>query len=281
MPALQVFAGPHAGTLIPLIAQTVVLGRGPHCDILIPIAPVSRNHSRIVRDVQTYFLEDANSRSGTFLNDAVIGERVALNNLDRIGICNFIAVYLDEPFGGLPDAIEALELDQGTVAAVLVPSHAMTEQEWLISDEPSYMLESLSAIEGTHPTLSLNFPRGPALHRKLRLFVWACARRIWHILDHPVAEESVEVAERYAEGAVADSEREHAYKQEMQRRGMGEPFVSYYAYRECSNAEHHAARTAARAVEAVLGRAHRKHRANERVVLASLLRDLFLPFRHV
>jgi pSer/pThr/pTyr-binding forkhead associated (FHA) protein len=289
MPALRVLVGPHTGTLIPLVAESVSLGRGPHCDVVIPMIAVSRNHARIVRVRDAYLIEDTESRSGTRLNDVTILYRRPLRNGDRIRICDFVAVYLDEPFSGLSESIEALELDQGTVAAVLEPSYTMTQQDWLTSDEPNCMLlsiaESAERLElirrGADPTLALNFPRGPALHRKLRLFVWACARRVWHVLERPVNKAGIEAAERHAEGMVADDEREKAYKQEMRRRGVGEPYISYYAYRERSNVEHHAAREAARAVEAILGGRHQKRRANERVALASLLQDLFWPFREV
>src|SRR5215475_5478236 len=60
----------------------------------------------------------------------------------------------------------------------------MTEQEWL---------------EATDPKLMLEFRRGKASERKLRLFAVACCRSIWELIGDD-DREVVEVAEGYAEG---------------------------------------------------------------------------------
>ncbi len=66
----------------------------------------------------------------------------------------------------------------------------MTETEWISSDAPLAMLE---------------FVRGTATTRKLRLFVIECCRRCWHLLADKPYRHAVEVAEQFAEGfATAD-----------------------------------------------------------------------------
>jgi hypothetical protein len=60
---------------------------------------------------------------------------------------------------------------------------AMTETEWLRSDNPSAMLDACSASS-----------------RKLRLFACACCRQLWHLLNDSDGRRTVEVAERYTDG---------------------------------------------------------------------------------
>src|SRR5437868_224205 len=67
----------------------------------------------------------------------------------------------------------------------------MTEGEWLTCSDPTSMLE---------------FLRGRASERKLRLFAVACCHRVHHLLV-PEAREALEVAERVAEGFVGSEER--------------------------------------------------------------------------
>ena len=52
--------------------QTVTIGRHPDCDIIIDDASVSRQHARIDSDNGVYYIEDLNSRNGTFLNNESI-----------------------------------------------------------------------------------------------------------------------------------------------------------------------------------------------------------------
>ncbi len=72
----------------------------------------------------------------------------------------------------------------------------MTEQEWLTSTDPQPMLE---------------FLRGKASDRKLRLFACAYCRRIWDSLPKDACQKAVEIAERYADGQAANRELSSAY----------------------------------------------------------------------
>src|SRR5262245_39629450 len=80
-------------------------------------------------------------------------------------------------------------------------SDAVTEAEWVACTDPQVMLE---------------FLRGKATDRKLRLFAVACSRRYLHLThDHRVGE-ALDVAERFADGLASDEERSNARKAAQQ-----------------------------------------------------------------
>jgi hypothetical protein len=69
----------------------------------------------------------------------------------------------------------------------------------------------------TDPRTMLAFLMGKFSERKLRLFLCACARSLWHLLDDEEARTAVEVAERYADGLAGVAEREVAYQRASER----------------------------------------------------------------
>jgi pSer/pThr/pTyr-binding forkhead associated (FHA) protein len=60
--------GGEAGLTWPLERQTVTIGRGNDCDIVLDDRQVSRVHARIIWNDNHYELEDLGSKNGTHLN---------------------------------------------------------------------------------------------------------------------------------------------------------------------------------------------------------------------
>jgi hypothetical protein len=70
----------------------------------------------------------------------------------------------------------------------------MTEAEWRACETPGVMWEYLRTREITGD-------------RKPRLFMVACARRIWHLVVDPRSREAISIAERFADGLATEEER--------------------------------------------------------------------------
>lgn len=81
----------------------------------------------------------------------------------------------------------------------------MTEAEWRTCDDPADMID---------------FLHGRVSDRQGRLFVCACCRRIWQLLDHD-ERAAVLVGEHYADGQASDVEREKLYLQFLCLLGVG------------------------------------------------------------
>src|SRR5216684_3307037 len=95
MPSLHVIKGMTEGQRINLDGERHVLGRNPDCQVVIPITSVSREHAAIVRRQGRFYIEDLQSRNGTFVNNEQITQQTLLHHNDRIRICDFLAAFLD------------------------------------------------------------------------------------------------------------------------------------------------------------------------------------------
>jgi pSer/pThr/pTyr-binding forkhead associated (FHA) protein len=65
---------------------SLVIGRDPACEIVIPDRQVSRRHARISVTRQGILLEDLGSKNGTHCNGVRVGEPVQLNDGDSVQV---------------------------------------------------------------------------------------------------------------------------------------------------------------------------------------------------
>ena len=111
MPVLRVKAGSQKGQIHELNADKLVLGRESTGDIQVLDQGVSRRHAEIFRIGELYFIQDLESRNGTFLNDQAIREEV-LRFGDRIRIGNTSLVFEDR-FAAIKESTRIRLADAG------------------------------------------------------------------------------------------------------------------------------------------------------------------------
>ncbi len=122
MPSLQILKGNNEGSSLQLDGDRFVMGRNPDCAVVIPITSVSREHAQILRVQGKFFIEDKQSRNGTFVNNQAITSRTQLKHNDKIRICDFMAVFVDEatvtPAASSTDDLDEYTDADGTTSTV-------------------------------------------------------------------------------------------------------------------------------------------------------------------
>lgn len=97
MAILRAIRGQNPGQVFSLDMEATVLGRHPECDIVLEVGAVSRQHARILQINGDFYLEDMNSRNGTFLNDKRLEGRQKLSEDDQIRICDVVLGFHQSP----------------------------------------------------------------------------------------------------------------------------------------------------------------------------------------
>lgn len=142
MPSLTILKGPNEGHVIPLdVGDRFVLGRNPDCAVVIPVTSVSREHAQILKVNNKYYIEDKQSRNGTFVNNQAISGKTLLKDNDRIRICDFIASFQDATPGG-DDADD----DQGEEGPSTVEASLNHTSNLLLETQPAEKLRLLVEI---------------------------------------------------------------------------------------------------------------------------------------
>src|SRR5262245_27832539 len=88
MAFLELVKGAAPGTRFALTGEQAVIGRSSDCEVPLDVPAISRRHAAILQDRGHFFVEDLQSRNGTYLNDERITDRRPLTDGDQLMICD-------------------------------------------------------------------------------------------------------------------------------------------------------------------------------------------------
>jgi len=94
--SLIVKQGPQIGIQFPITDNVAVIGREESCDIVIQDAEVSRRHSQLSWEGNTFIIQDMESTNGTFVNGTQIDTATVLTSGDVIGLGQTTLIFESE-----------------------------------------------------------------------------------------------------------------------------------------------------------------------------------------
>lgn len=115
MATLKALQGETLGKTFPVEGARVIIGRHPQCEVVLEHVTVSRSHAQILVTGTDHFVEDLNSRNGTYVNGVKISGRSPLVDGDEIQLSDVLLefhqpvtseVELPEPAPPVTDDIE-------------------------------------------------------------------------------------------------------------------------------------------------------------------------------
>ena len=86
MPKFIIKSGKYRGKTLKLPERDVVLGRDPDCDIRVPDGDISRKHCRLLIKKGKLYVQDLQSRNGTYVNDQLIETETPLQPGDQLRV---------------------------------------------------------------------------------------------------------------------------------------------------------------------------------------------------
>ena len=94
---LTIRQGPKPNQAFDLDKDVLTLGREAGNDLVIEDPQISRRHSRLTRQGNSYLLEDLGSTNGTFVNGSRVTTPVLLANGDLIGLADTVVLAVQIP----------------------------------------------------------------------------------------------------------------------------------------------------------------------------------------
>src|SRR5262245_7637485 len=145
MASLTVLKGTNSSQRIKLEnGDEFILGRSPDCQVHIPNNAVSRQHAKITRAANGFYIEDLKSRNGTLVNNQAIDQRTLLKDNDKIKVCDWLFAFHNENTPSPP----AIEIDEGEgdSPSTVHASVGRMSQQQLLETQPSEKLRALLEV---------------------------------------------------------------------------------------------------------------------------------------
>jgi sigma-B regulation protein RsbU (phosphoserine phosphatase) len=165
MASLVTIKGPNPGQRFVLSGDAVLIGRQEDAAIYLDSLAVSRQHARIVRQDEVYFIEDVGSSNGTFLNGQRISGKMPLTESDALQIGPYILnlcrdqTYPTKATRELADQVVRAQVD------------AKSSNHTLYAQNPAYKLQVVLEIaQHLGRTLEMDALLSRLLEHLLRLF---------------------------------------------------------------------------------------------------------------
>lgn len=163
-PLLRVVDSDAEGRVLELRGETTIIGRNPDCDIVLDNDTVSKKHARIRRDGHGFVIADMGSRNHTWVNGRRITAQVALNDGDRIGICEYQFVF------ELPGPGAEEEEDDTSTILISMPAMPKADLALLQSKPGDKLLAVLEISREVANTLHLHEVLDKTLAGLFKLF---------------------------------------------------------------------------------------------------------------
>lgn len=220
MASLFVLKGVNQGQRFELEREITVIGRSPDCDLVLAASSVSRQHARLVQVQGKWYLEDMQSRNGTYVNSQAIKVRTLLKHNDRIRICDFIAAFHESVLATLPPELGGgLTDENGSTTHETSSSHSSK----MLASQPAENLKVILGISNSMvQTLELDQLLPRIVDQLLQLFKQA--DRCFLILEEgPGRHVTRAFRSRQPEDAASDSFSHHIVQRCLE---TSEPFLT-------------------------------------------------------
>jgi len=165
-PVLIITEGEKAGQRYTIVEDQFVIWRGGECDLVLPERQVSREHIRIVRSGEGFFLTDLDSKNGTWVNGKQVkSATVPLRDGDEVQLAlavklTYVASEATAPvlIEELPHRLGQLQIHRDSRRVFIngievdpplsLPQYRLLE---LLSDDPGAVRTRDEVIEAVWP----------------------------------------------------------------------------------------------------------------------------------